>query len=172
MKRFATRAWLVLLVVLVAQLTGCGHVPTLDPPELHLGQDTCYDCSMIISEARFAAAVVTIQDGQRVQYLFDDLGEMLRFTLPQAAQSVPTSQIRYWAHDFETSSWIDASKAHYVWAKSIHTPMGTGIIAFAEQASAQASAKSNEGQAMNFEQIRQQAALKNKAMSPEDHGEH
>ena len=43
--------------------SGCGRRSDTGPPELHYGQDVCAACNMIVSEERFAAAVVARIDG-------------------------------------------------------------------------------------------------------------
>ena len=47
------------LIGLAVLLASCSARPgEPQPPEINFGQDTCDACGMIISEARFAAAIV------------------------------------------------------------------------------------------------------------------
>lgn len=121
-----------ILLACCLALAACGDEPTLDPPEVRWGQDVCSECGMILSDDRYAAAVVAIQDGERREYLYDDLGEML--THPPEAKGT----VKQWARDNQTRQWIDASTAHYVRSRRLHTPMGYGVVAFTNLRDAEA----------------------------------
>ena len=56
-------------------LAGCGgESATAGPPEISYGRDTCHRCGMIVSDERYAAALVATDGTTRV---FDDIGEMV-----------------------------------------------------------------------------------------------
>jgi copper chaperone NosL len=110
-------------------LSACSRAPNLDPPELRVGQDTCHECGMIISDARHAAAILATRDGLEETYLFDDTGEMLDFQPPAGA-----AVDRRFVHDFATGQWIDAAAARFVKSPALRTPMGTGVVAYADEA--------------------------------------
>lgn len=152
MKKYLFASAILGLSLMLLQTTGCKREVTLDPPSLHLGQDTCFACGMIVSDERYAAAIVQNQNGERKQFIFDDLGEMLRFTPPAA------SQTRYWAHDVESKQWIDATTAHYVRSPANETPMLTGVVAYATQVTAEAAAKTHDTTAKTFDEARKPAA--------------
>ncbi|MCP4068002.1 MAG: hypothetical protein GY741_06945, partial [Phycisphaeraceae bacterium] len=45
--------------------SGCGRdEDPLGPPTIHLGEDMCSICSMIISDRRYAGAIVMRRDGR------------------------------------------------------------------------------------------------------------
>ncbi len=163
MKKYLPGLAILALSFAFLMTAGCKREVTLDPPSLHLGQDTCFACGMIVSDERYAAAIVQNQNGERKQFVFDDLGEMLRFTPPAA------SQTRYWAHDVESKQWIDATTAHYVRSPANETPMLTGVVAYATQSAADAAAKSHDAAAMNFDEIRKPVASPTAATSAPAH---
>lgn len=120
----------MILLLIAAGLIGCDEPPTLDPPEVRWGQDVCSACSMIISEDRYASAIVSIVNDERHVHLFDDLGEMFEVPAPT------TASYRRWVCDAQTRDWIDAETAIYVRSAALHTPMGRGIAAFEDEADA------------------------------------
>lgn len=152
MKKYLLSSAILVLSLMLLHTAGCKREVTLDPPALHLGQDTCFACGMIVSDERYAAAIVQNQNGERKQFLFDDLGEMVRFTPPAAAET------RYWAHDVESKQWIDAATAHYVRSPANETPMLTGVVAYTTQAAADTAAKTHDTAAMNFDEVRKPVA--------------
>lgn len=134
---------LTLLVTSIA-LTGCGESPTLDPPDVRWGQDVCAECGMILSETRYAAAVIYLVDGERNVRLFDDIGEMFEIDDP------PRHDVRYWVGDAGTERWIDAETAVFVRSPAIHTPMGRGVAAFADEADAEKLRAETDGVLLRF----------------------
>lgn len=133
--------WLLPLLV-AALLAACASEVDLDrPPDIVYGEDVCERCSMIINEARYAAAYVT-GDGQ--PHLFDDIGGMLAQNREVAADVAV-----FWVHDFISEQWLKAEEAYYVEGDHI-TPMGFGIIAFADRDRADAWAGEEGGTVMTF----------------------
>jgi copper chaperone NosL len=136
---------LLLSFLAILVLAACQPEVDLDrPPDIVYGEDVCERCSMIINEARYAAAYVT-GDGQA--HLFDDIGGMVAYNAA-AADDV----LVFWVHDFETEEWLKAEDAHYV-KSDLMTPMGFGIIAFAGLNRAQTWAAEQGGMVMTFEEL-------------------
>lgn len=126
-----------LSVVLVALLTACGGADLVDtPPEILYGQDVCSNCNMIISEENYASAYWTA-DGEARR--FDDMGEMLQFM-----QSNPEERASTWVHDVNTAEWLRAEEAWIVMNAGLMTPMGTGVVAVANEEDARALAFEQE----------------------------
>jgi copper chaperone NosL len=100
---------------------------------------------MIISEARFAAAYVT-QEGETRR--FDDVGDMLLFH-----QEHQEEVAVFWVHDYETEEWVRADQAFFVMSEELITPMGYGIVAFADRERAEALAAETQGMVMTFEEL-------------------
>jgi copper chaperone NosL len=133
--------WLALLLLTIF-FAACGSEVDFDePPEIVYGEDVCEHCSMIINEARYAAAYVT-SDGE--PHRFDDIGGMLA-RHEEAAEEV----VVFWVHDFDSEEWLKAEEAHFVKGDHI-TPMGFGITAFAERERAEAWAAEQGGMVMAF----------------------
>lgn len=126
---------------LLVMIAGCGKTEDAGPPEIRFGQDTCHACGMIIEDERYAAAVVTTSTGGAIEkQAFDDIGEMLEFTPPQDAR-----EVKRYVRDVTTRQWLDASHATLVKSPAVQTPMGSGIVAYADAQAAQAAAKANGG---------------------------
>lgn len=121
------------------------------PPEIAYGFDVCESCGMLISEPRFACALV-LEDGRALK--FDDLGDMVVYQLDR-----PNLKITAWfAHDYYTEQWVRAEAAFYVASDTIASPMGHGLAAFSTQAAADTFARSECGDTecpvLNFDGLR------------------
>lgn len=140
------RLTLLVIILLAAVLAGCQSEPALDqPPEIVYGEDVCDQCNMIISEPRFAAAYY-LPDG--TARLFDDIGNMGLYHA-QHHEDVAT----FWVHDYDTEEWLDARQAFFVRSDMLRTPMGHGVVAFADRANADALAAEHEAMVMSFEEL-------------------
>lgn len=138
MKR--TLFWLLLLLLAgslgVAACSQQSGEP--QPPEIVYGQDVCDRCGMLIGEPRFASATL-LKNGEYLK--FDDTGEMIRYHLETG-----DDQVRAWfVHDYGTSEWLRGEQAFFVLSSDLLTPMGTGIVAFTSQESAEKFAAENFG---------------------------
>ena len=126
---------LPLLIGLAAVLVlGCWRSETQGPPPVRYGQDECIHCGMIITDERHAAALRAVVDGQTRDLLFDDIGDMIDYERDNPSVK---SVVRY-VHDFQTRQWIDVAQAKFVRDEKVHTPMGSGILAFADETKARA----------------------------------
>ena len=131
-------AFLFLVAAWVALLAACGGAESYDePPEIIYGQDVCSNCNMIISEENYASAYWTAEGEAR---RFDDMGEMLAYI-----QSSPEERASTWVHDVNTAAWLRAEDAWIVMNAGLMTPMGTGIVAVANEEDARALAFDQEG---------------------------
>lgn len=144
MKRYL---YLILMIVgLVAALAACGGGASPDePPEILYGQDVCDECNMIINEPRHAAAYVTAEGEAR---RFDDIGDMLAYN-----QRNQEDVHQFWVHDYNTEAWVKADEAFFVVSSGQPTPMGWGILAFADQASADAFIAGGAGQVVTWAEL-------------------
>jgi len=108
-------------------LGGCGTDLSL-PPTIRYGEEACAHCRMIISDDRFAAAVVT-KGGETLK--FDDVGCLVE---READQGTPSGSI-YWVRDFDGGGWLDARSASYVQSAKVQSPMGYGLTALPPKSS-------------------------------------
>lgn len=129
--------------------SGCGRdEDPLDPPTIHLGEDMCSICSMIISDRRYAGAIVMRRDGRVERLIFDDIGEMV-------AHDPPTNEaIRWYVHDGTTEQWIPAEAAKFLLSPDLLTPMATGVVAFSTDAAAAEAKRNHGGEVYDFDGIR------------------
>ena len=138
------RLMLIGLFVLAA-LSGCSRNEGTAPPIVHYGEDVCALCAMIVSDERFAAAIVAPGDGERFVALYDDIGDML--VHEEAMAKVGAVM---WVHDFDTSEWIKAQEAFYCAQSDLVTPMASGIAAFATRDAAQRVATEYSGSVADY----------------------
>jgi copper chaperone NosL len=138
----------LLLGAASAALVGCGgSAGADDPPKISYGKDTCTRCRMIVSEERQAAGLVA-KNGDKA--IFDDTGEMIA-----AVQEEGLNDRRVWVHDYRSEDWIDGTTAFFVVSADVMTPMGTGVVAFKEQAPAAEFAASHGTTALSWSQVLQ-----------------
>lgn len=131
--RLTRRAFVTSSLLAPLLLGSCGgQADAALPPEITYGRDTCVRCGMIISDERFAAALVAPDGSVR---LFDDVGEMLLTATEEEREGQ-----RAWVHDRDSVQWIDATAATFARGAPETTPMGTGYVAFAQREDAEAFA--------------------------------
>ncbi|MEZ4710429.1 MAG: nitrous oxide reductase accessory protein NosL [Caldilineaceae bacterium] len=134
-------------------LAGCGGpaVTPDTPPEILYGEDVCAQCGMIISDERFAAGlVVELAPDVYEHRIFDDIGGMLTY-VQEHAQAITI--VAYFVHDYNSKEWINAESAYFVRSNALHTPMGYGLAACAQELEAQALAEEWQGELLTFAQL-------------------
>ncbi len=127
-------------------LLGCGRTGPPAPPEIMYGHDKCAACGMIVSEDRHAAALVPTQGEAS---LFDDTGELVRFFAQHPSQQ---DQVAF-VHDYQSRRWLPASTAYFVKDLKLSTPMGSGIVAFADRSSAESFAQPRQAPVLRWEEV-------------------
>ncbi len=127
-------------------LAGCGSADATGPPEINYGRDICIECGMSIDDARFAAAY-RLEDGTEKR--FDDLGGLII----HARDAGELEDATVWVHDFETEDWVDAPDAYYVPTLAMTSPMGHGILAFADRARAMQFAHDVGGEMLAWDKV-------------------
>ncbi len=146
MKKWMGIAAGVVLAVLAVGMLGrrAGDGPIV-PPDVVYGQDVCARCNMIISDRRFAAALVVREaDGRRATHAFDDIGCAVEFQ----GQDHGAQVLAQYVADYAGRQWLDARAAAYVAGGWIVSPMGYGIAACADPQAAAALSKSSGGQVL------------------------
>jgi len=124
------------------------------PPDIVYGETPCVECSMIISDARFAAGYAhEVAAGRYESKAFDDIGDMLVHAGKHAEDKITA----WYVHDYVGEAWLDAEQAIFVVSPQLPTPMGYGILAFAERSAAERVAAEAEGELLTWEELRQEA---------------
>lgn len=142
---------IVLLFILFLAACASSSVDPTTAPTIVYGEDVCDRCGMIIEDERFAAGVVLeVSEGRYEHRIFDDIGDMLEYAAAEAAQ---TPIHAYFVHDYDSKAWIDGESAYYVRSSQIHSPMGHGLAAFAQQSSAETKAQEWQGEVVEFSQL-------------------
>ncbi len=163
MKQFLVTLSLILAVALLAACGGAQITPET-PPEIAYGEDVCDHCGMIIEDERFASGVVIQTQPQQYEHrIFDDIGDMLAYV-----QEFGTTEeiVAYYVHDYASREWIDARHATFVQGEASSTPMGSGLVAFADSAAADEHAHAMQGHVLDF------AALHDAAPQEHSHAAH
>ena len=148
--RTGVRFWLdplLIVIVLLIGVTACASQAAGEPipPEIHLGEDACQFCRMIISDERYAAGYLTA-DGD--EFIFDDIGDMFRHHQEQAA-----AVTAFFVHDHHEHTWVRAETAVYVLNPDLPTPMLSGLAAFAAEAEAGRFVAEAGGDIVTFEEL-------------------
>lgn len=137
---------LVPAVAALTLLAGCRDTVDRSPPQVLYGQTECERCRMIVSEERFAAALVFEDDHRVVKPAFDDVGCLLEYLKRQP----PASDYIAYVHDLDTRRWLDASQAHFVHSDTLETPMASGLAAADSPRAAQQLADRYAGRRLRF----------------------
>jgi nitrous oxide reductase accessory protein NosL len=140
-------------IALLLAAAGCDRLDPAVPPLVHYGQDVCVVCGMIISDERFAAAmVVTGEQGRHEARLYDDVGCLLDDD--STPRDAPVAA--RWVHDYRTRAWLPAGEATYVHSPDLHTPMANGLAAVAGAEAAGSLAAEHDGRVLDYEQVRRE----------------
>ncbi len=136
----------------LALLPGCSRGELSGPPELRVGRDECGECGMIISEDRCSSAILVERGGRREHVLFDDIGCMLDYERGRAGEF---AAVDAFVHDHPTRAWVRAADAHFLFADRdlLPTPMGSGIVAYAERAAAEARRGEVGGEILDYQRL-------------------
>jgi copper chaperone NosL len=111
-------------------ISGCG--PSESKPVDIESEDACSFCSMAISRPAFASEIIF----KGTVYKFDDLACLNAFKTKRSEIIHGTTYVT----DFATKEWIRFDAATIV-ATDVATPMGSGLLAFADSSKAHAFAR-------------------------------
>lgn len=132
-------------LILLVLLASC-QTKTLEPVAIE-ANDMCSFCRMSISEKRYAAELI---DNEGQVFKFDDIGCMGNFIRQKRNNGSISAAF---VMDFERREWLEAEKAAYVRSSEFKTPMNGGIVAFKDQASAQAAVARYHGALLAFAEV-------------------
>lgn len=148
------RRWMtsgIALIAVVAVLVACGgdDENRLDPPEIEYGVDMS-EMGMPVTDARFTVA--TLPKESEDWLLFDDIGEFLKYV-----QAHDQEFDVMWVPDMNTEEWVHAEDALYLESEHLtFSPMGWGVAAFKDEASAQAAQEEHGGDIFTWETVQDQ----------------
>lgn len=123
---------------LVTLVAGCGRGALSGPPEIRLGRDECDECNMLIAEDRCSCALLIERAGRRDHARFDDVGCLLDYE----HQTPPDVRIvEGFVRDHGSRAWVPIAQAWFLLSESseLATPMGSGIVAFADRTGVEAA---------------------------------
>jgi copper chaperone NosL len=118
------------------------------PEPIAFNKDACDFCKMSISEASFAAQLITSKG--RV-YKFDDINCMRNY-----AKSNPEVVVKnyYVAATGSNNTLVDATGAWFVKSDEIKSPMGGNTLAFQQQEQANNYARQSKGSLMAWDDVK------------------
>jgi hypothetical protein len=109
------------------------------------GEDTCARCRMLISQPGFAGEM---RDHTGALTRYDDLGCLLGAMLA-SHEEIPEA----WVEDHDSGALIPLLGAQLVRADAAATPMGHGLVAFADAGSAHAFVAAHGGELVRLEDL-------------------
>jgi copper chaperone NosL len=132
-------------LIVLAALCGCHGVDNSRPPSVRFGEEACDSCRMIISDERFAAALVT-EKGDALK--FDDIGCLIQHESNQLRPDVS-----YWVRDYKGEGWLNAREAMFIRSANVVSPMGHGLAALPAGRSAEELFTSRPARPMRFSEL-------------------
>lgn len=145
----------LLAVVVSAALAGglpsCSAPDLTGPPVIRAGRDLCSECGMIINEDRCSCALLVVREGVREHLLFDDIGCLLNTR--ETAEDLVV--LEGFVRDHGTGAWVAFDQAAFLMAdrEKLPTPMGSGIVAFADAESAERLRAAVGGEVLDADRI-------------------
>jgi len=125
----------------------CNRTEQGGPPKIMLGDSTCRECGMIISDERFATATVIQSEHGKEALLFDDFNCQLNFE-----HQFPDLDItNRWSHDYSSLVWFETESGSFVKSPEIRSPMASGMAIFQDRSEADAFSKPVSGEILEFE---------------------
>ncbi len=115
------------------------------PQSIVYGRDACAHCRMHISQPGFAGEV---RDHNGMLTKYDDVGCMLQ-AMVAMRREIPEA----WVEDHDGGGFVPLLTAQLVRGDTGDTPMGYGIVAFANEAAATTYAREHNGQLVSLEDV-------------------
>lgn len=140
---------LAAITVVVCMLNACNNNELSGPPTIKLGRHECKECGMLVNDDRCSGALLVEDRGRRDYWHFDDIGCMLD---AEREHKDEVSVIDRFVRDHASRGWTRAENASFVMAhpKTLHTPMGTGIVAFSNRTDAESAKREYSGEVLNY----------------------
>jgi NosL protein len=141
----------VALAGLVAGVVFLWPAPATGPEPIAYGRDACAWCRMHVSQPGFGGEMRD-HDGTLTKY--DDVGCLVRAVVG-AHREVPEA----WVEDHAGGGFVPLVSARLVRVDPGATPMGSGLVAFADDAAARAFAEAHGAQVIGFDDVLRDPAL-------------
>jgi len=125
--------------------------PATGPEPIAYERDTCASCRMHLSQPGFAGEMRD-PDGTLTKY--DDVGCLIRAILA-AHREVPQA----WVEDHAGGGLVPLISARLVRGDAASTPMGSGLVAFADESAARMYADAHGTRVMAFEDVLRDSTL-------------
>jgi copper chaperone NosL len=139
------------VIALVAGVVFLWPAPPTGPEPIAYGRDTCATCRMHLSRPGFAGEM---RDRNGTLTKYDDIGCLVR-AIVAGHREVPEA----WVEDHAGRGFVPLLTAHLVHVPGASTPMGSGVVAFADEATARAHADAHGVAVMTFENLLQDSTL-------------
>ena len=130
------------ILLLILLTVSCGNDNKSGPVDITYGEDICERCKMIISEEKFSSQII---GDKGTVYNFDDIGGMIHY---MSENKITPGSVEIYVKDYSNGKWLVYDRAVYVATDEIKTPMNFGIIAFADNESADAFISMQSGRKM------------------------
>jgi len=119
--------------------------PGTGPEPIAYGRDTCAACRMILSRPGFAGEM---RDRRGGLTRYDDVGCLVR-----AVGAARGARAEAWVEDHDGGGWVPLHAARLVRAGRADTPMGSGLVAFADADAARRFAERHGGDVVALDDV-------------------
>lgn len=144
-----SRSLAILFAGLALSLGACSRQADRTPPQVRYGEQECEWCRMLISDERFAAALVFEDAGRVSRLAFDDISCVYHYLADHAV----TAPATVYTHDLETRAWLDARQATFVRSEKLETPMASRVAAAASREAAARLLERYPGTLLTIEEV-------------------
>ena len=104
---------------------------------------------MILSDKRFASALVVVGGRGDEPLVFDDLGCQIGYEKKYPELEI----VDRWMHDYTTDEWISSADAWFVRSDELRSPMGSNIAAFGSLSGAKVVGDSHGVEPLGFDSV-------------------
>ena len=128
-------------------IPGCENQTAVGPPAVLLGDSVCRQCNMILSDERWATAMIVEGPRGPEPRLFDDFNCQVNYEVENPELVV----LARWSHSYATRRWIHTEEAGFLLSPNLRTPMGSQVAAFASPSELENAKAELAGEAMTFD---------------------
>jgi len=115
------------------------------PEPIVYGRDACAHCRMPLSQPGFGGEM---RDAHGTLTKYDDVGCLVRAML-ERHREIPEA----WVEDHDSAQLVPLLTAHLVRTERSASPMGSGIVAFRDEAAARAFERATGGERVRLEDL-------------------